>query len=58
LLSFSPNQIKYIQDNSKKAIELGLKHIADELGEKRHALLELEAKIERLEEKMMNDEIY
>jgi len=57
LLNFSTNQIKYIQDNSKKSIEIALKHIANDIGDKRAALNELETKIERLEEKMMNDEI-
>ena len=57
LLSFSTKQIKYIQDNSKKSIEMALKHIANDIGDKRAALNELETKIERLEEKMMNDEI-
>ncbi|MGE7521043.1 recombinase family protein, partial [Pedobacter suwonensis] len=57
LLSFSKEQIQYITDNSKKLIQAKLQSNVEKVAENRSALKEIEHKIQRLEEKMMNDEI-
>ena len=57
LLSFSSTQIDYIKSESKKAIEKAILMQAELAAEKRVERSELQIKIDRLEEKMMNDEI-
>jgi hypothetical protein len=57
LLSFSTGQINTIVKNSKTDLHAALKGMVEQIGERQKELADLEVKIERLEEKMMNDEI-
>lgn len=57
LLSFNTEQINAIIKNSKTDLQAALKGRVEQIGERQTELADLEGKIERLEEKMMNDEI-
>ena len=57
LLSFSSEQVKTIQKNSKTDLQAALKGMVEQIGDRQKELADIEAKIEKLEEKMMNDEI-
>ncbi|QTE40438.2 recombinase family protein [Mucilaginibacter gossypii] len=57
LLSFSPEQVNRVIGNSKANLQATLKGIVEKVGDRQKELTDIETKIERLEEKMMNDEI-